>query len=119
MKKTIFLLLVLITACQLSGGYALAATLISPAKSTTAPVGATKVSEKKTDVFHLLNQLLSQEEEEKESLNYFPNLLGVCPTLYTFLPVFSVQNKHFLIHYAAAIKGKLPTRYLLLQIFRL
>jgi hypothetical protein len=115
------LFLVFATAFQLSGGYALAATVSGTltAKFTPGETGQTTVSPTKYSLFHYLNQLASQENEEKEGLDYHPDLAALSQSFYEYRPVFSLRNKHFLIHYAASIKGKLPTIYLLLQIFRL
>jgi hypothetical protein len=120
-KRVLLLLLVFATAFQLAGGYALAATLSGTftAKVTPADTGQTTVAAKKYSLFHYLNQLASEEKEEKEGFDYYPDLTVLSQPFYAFRPLFSLRNKHFLIHYAASIKGKLPTRYLLLQVFRL
>jgi hypothetical protein len=115
------LLLVFATAFQLSGGYALAATISGTftAQGTSGEAGKTSISPTKYSLFHYLNQLASQENEEKEGFDYHPDPATLSQAFHAFQPVFSLRNKHFLIHYAASIKGKLPTIYLLLQIFRL
>jgi len=118
-KKAFFLLLVFLTSFQLSGGYVLAAALATtPAPAGSAHPEQATVAQKHYNLFHFLNQLLNEETEEDYS-----KFVGLPATFtyifYTYEPVFSVQNNHFLIHYAASIKGKLPTLYLLHKIFRL
>jgi hypothetical protein len=120
-KRVLLLLLVIATSFQLAGGYALAATLSGPFHGEE-PVGSSAqptLSAKKYSLLHYLNQLAGQEKEEKEGFDFQPDLAAICQSFYEFLPVFSIRNKHFLVHYAASIKGKLPSRHLLLQVFLL
>jgi hypothetical protein len=120
-KRVLLLLLVFATSFQLAGGYALAATITGPLRSQ-APAGTSgqaSVSASKYSLLHYLNQLAGQENEEKEGFDYHPDLDAFSQPSCDYRPVFSLSNKHFLVHYAASIKGKLPSRHLLLQVFRL
>ncbi len=120
MKKAVVLLLVFLTSFQLSGGYALAAALSPVATANSAHESSKQtISQKHSSLFHYLNQLLNQEEKEEDFNKSLAQAVALPPQLYQFEPVFSVQNKHFLIHYASSIKGKLPSLYLLHNIFRL
>lgn len=120
-RKFLCLLLIFLTSFQLTFAHALLAALgPAPAQTFVAGKGHTTVSEKHFSLFNLLLQLLNPEEVEKEKETKHTALLPMSfHDFYAFVPVFSVQNKHFLIHYAASIKGKLPTLYLLHNIFRL
>jgi hypothetical protein len=119
-KRVLLLLLVIATSFQLAGGYALAATLSGPfnGKVLAGTSALPTLSAKKYSLLHYLNQL-AQEKEEKEGFDFHPDMAALCQPFFAFRPVFSIRNKHFLVHYAASIKGKLPSRHLLLQVFRL
>ena len=119
MKKALLLLLVFLTSFQLCGGYVLAAALITtPETAFSAKPEQATVAPKQSDLFHFLNQLLSEETEED-----YNKFIGLPATFnynfYTYEPVFSVQNKYFLIYYRSSIKGKLPVLYLSHTNFRL
>jgi hypothetical protein len=119
-KKAVCILWVFLTSVQLSGGYAIAAAFAPfSAHTTTVYEGRETVSPKHYHLFHFLNQLLNEKEIEEDFSKLFGHPAFISQSSYSFVPDFSVQNKHFLIHYAASIKGKLPTLYLLHNIFRL
>jgi len=64
-------------------------------------------------------QVIEQGEDDDCIDVGFDKLILFSTNLYSYTPVFSVSNKHFLIHYATSIKGNLPQLFLLMNIFRL
>jgi hypothetical protein len=64
-------------------------------------------------------QVIEQEEDDDCIDVGFNKFSSFSTNLYSYSPVFSVSNKHFLIHYATSIKGKLPELFILINIFRL
>jgi hypothetical protein len=91
----------------------------TPVQASVASHGQPTVSQKHFDLVNFLGQLFKVEDSEEEQSQFLAYLPLGFQDFYSFVPVFSVQNKHFLIHYAASIKGKLPALFLLHNIFRL
>jgi hypothetical protein len=119
-KRFFCLLPLFLASFQLTCAHGLLAALgPGPDQVPVAEYGQQTVSKKHNSLFNLLLQLLNPEEVEEEDAKHSAHLSLLLHDFYSFVPVFSVQNKHFLIHYAASIKGKLPTLYLLHNIFRL
>jgi hypothetical protein len=120
-RKFFCLLPIFLASFQLTFAHAMVAALGSgAAQAPVADHGQQTVSEKHHSLFNLLLQLLNPEEEvEEEDSQLWAHQPLWLQNFYSFIPVFSVKNKHFLIHYAASIKGKLPALFLLHNIFRL
>ena len=119
------LLLITITCFNLAGGYAIAASAISRASNPDKALHHQLLANphqqglKKTTFNVLLLQVNKNESEEDDFLlPQFPGLQKPT-TSYLFSPEFRTINKHFLVHYAAAIKSDLPAAYLLHGVFRL
>ncbi len=66
-----------------------------------------------------LLQVNKTESEEDDSLDIPFSTATLVGTFYRYSSDFKLLNKHFLVHYAAAIKGGLPNAYILHQNFRL
>jgi hypothetical protein len=119
-RKSIFLFSIFLASFQLTCAHALLAALgPAPVPTFVADHGHQTVSEKHFSLFNVLLQLLNPEEVEEEDAKHWAQPPFLLPEFYSFVPVFSVQNKHFLIHYAASIKGKLPALFLLHNTFLL
>jgi hypothetical protein len=119
-RKILCLLPFFLASFQLTCAHALLAVLgPGPDKVQVADNGHGIVSQKHDSLFNLLLQLLNPEEVEEEDTKHWAYQPLLEHDFYSFVPVFSVENKHFLIHYAASIKGKLPDLFLLHNIFRL
>jgi hypothetical protein len=120
MKKLFLYLLTFVTAFNLAGGYTFAAALNQPDYfSKTANHEHTTVTGKHINYLQNRPQLFKEEKQDEDlikcDLTFTPVLLSV----FQFVPEFSVRSKHFLVHYATAIKAELPSLYLLGQVFRL
>lgn len=120
MKKVLQLILILFTSFQLMGSLALANSLVTATPVPTGPVNQQQFTfHKKAGGITLLNQLFKTEAEEEESNIPALDFGAICASFYAYTPVFKLDNKHFLVHYAAAIKSKLPALFLLYQVFLL
>lgn len=115
-------LLITLTCFNLAGGYAMAATLISQASASAENMHLPnnphqhKLKKSSYDVQAMLVNNIESEEDDRES-PYFA--LGKLNASSQFSPEFRLLNKHFLVHYSAAIKDKSPAVYLLHHNFRL
>ncbi|WP_143741203.1 hypothetical protein [Pontibacter ramchanderi] len=120
MKRFLLLLLISLTCLNLSGGYAIAAAVInSPAVSAdTLPEHDRQHVLKKTSLELQVLQV-NKEHEEDDTTPFSLPLLDGSTLFYSYQPDFELVNKHFLVHYGAAIKDRLPAVYILHSVFRL
>lgn len=114
-KRFLLLLLICLTCFNLAGGYAIAATVLasSPVSTDITPEHPRQHILKKSSFDVQAFQVNKETEEEEDSDLLSLLLLDSTGLFYTFSPDFELINKHFLVHYGAAIKGKLPALYLL------
>ncbi|MEJ8803372.1 hypothetical protein [Pontibacter sp. H249] len=120
MKRFLLLLLICLTCFNLAGGYAIAATILSSSIVSTdlSPEHPQQHILKKTTYDVQLLQVNKETEEDDYSL--IPLLpLSDTGLFYAYTLDFELVNKHFLVHYGAAIKDRLPAVYLLNSVFRL
>jgi hypothetical protein len=121
-KKILQYLLITLTCFNLAGGYAIAATTIAQATSPEAshilPHRPHQQELKKSAYDVQLLQLNKEDSEEDDLVPPF-FAIGSLGVPYQFTPDFKLLNKHFLLHYGAAIKDKHPDAYILHQNFRL
>ncbi|MDX5423258.1 MAG: hypothetical protein LPK14_13455 [Hymenobacteraceae bacterium] len=120
MKRFLLLLLVCLTCFNLAGGYAIAATVLNSSVVSTdiVPEHARQHILKKSSIQLQVLQV-NKETEEDESALFALRPSHSSGLFYAFAPDFELLNKHFLVHYGAAIKDKLPAVYLLHSVFRL
>lgn len=119
-KRFLLLLLISFTCLNLSGGYAIAAAVINSSNVTdgTVPDHAGQQVLKKSSLEVQVLQV-NKEHEEDDVPPLYLSLLDGSSLFYTYQPDFELVNKHFLVHYGAAIKDRLPAVYLLHSVFRL
>jgi hypothetical protein len=65
-------------------------------------------------------QFFNEEERDDDDFSEsFKNALFLNFETYSYIPVFSTENKHFLVHFISAIKDSLPGADILFQVFRI
>lgn len=65
-------------------------------------------------------QFFNEEERDDDDFSEsFRNCLFLSFETYSYIPVFSIENKHFLVHFISAIKDSLPGADVLFQVFRI
>ena len=113
-------MLICVTCLNLVGGYAIAAAVINSSVITANAVPEqTHRHELKKSSLKLQVLQVNKETEEDDTTPLDLFLIGGSDLFYTFQPDFELVNKHFLVHYGAAIKDRLPAVYLLNSVFRL
>jgi hypothetical protein len=119
-KRILFLLLITITCINLAGGYAIAATALAQQNAATLPVVLSKAGQQKVNKSVVNLQIIQVNKEESEDKLTLPDFaLLISTAYYRYIPDFKLLNKHFLLHYGAAIKDKSLSAYILHQNFRL
>ncbi|HEY9176288.1 MAG TPA: hypothetical protein VIN07_01295 [Flavipsychrobacter sp.] len=113
MKKTVAIGLIAIIFLQLSGGSAIASAFNTSSLTTTHYTKGTHCTKhQQTDLFNL-SQFLEVEDTEEGVAKSIAFPVSDQLATYNFLPSFTTANKHFLIHFASAIKDRLPNRKIL------
>ena len=117
-------MLLILTCFNLAGGYAIAAAIVSGSPASAAehhlPHHPFQHSIKKNDFGVKIQQVNKTESEEEENLKDLAQLADISlGDLFRFHPDFRQLNKHFLVHYAAAIKIKALAAFILYHNFRL
>ncbi|MBD1396443.1 hypothetical protein H9Q13_04645 [Pontibacter sp. JH31] len=121
MKRFLLLLLICLTCFNLAGGYAIAATIMSesPVSTDVLPEHSRQHILKKASFELQAFQVNKETEEEEDTVQSILFTAANKGLFYDFVPEFEIVNKHFLVHYGAAIKGRFPAIYLLKDSFLL
>jgi len=111
----------IVTCFNITGGYAIAASVISQANNEGSPIHSNTQNQhslKKSTVDLRVVQVKKDDSENDKFL--FPDLSHISNHHnYSYIPDFKLLNKHFLVHYSASIKDKELPAYILHQNFRL
>jgi hypothetical protein len=113
LKRTVAISLIAIIFLQLAGGPGIALAFNTNNVVTPHYTKGTHCSKyQQTDLFNF-SQFLEIEDIEEDTAKNVAFFTTEQLFTYDYLPLFSSDNKHFLIHFVSAIKDRLPDRNIL------